>query len=69
MSDEVIDECYDYLKYKRKPRHISELYNNFFGSYITFNEKDLFKEIKKDSRFEIIGDPKYLHSAGIKRKR
>jgi tetratricopeptide (TPR) repeat protein len=70
MSKEVIDKCYDYLKYKRKPRTVWELYEKFIiRNYVIFNEKDLLKEFNEDSRFEITGDPTDIFLAKIKRKK
>lgn len=70
MTGQVIDKCYKYLKNKRKPRNIYDLYNELFlGNYNTFDEKELFNEIKKDERFEIDGDTTYLHSVEIKIKK
>ncbi len=54
MGDGVLDECYSYLKLKRKPRTVSNLYIMFIGrAYLLFNEFDLFQGLVSDRRFRV----------------
>ncbi|MEJ6949983.1 tetratricopeptide repeat protein [Natronospora cellulosivora (SeqCode)] len=70
MNNQIIDECYKYLKNKRKPRNVYDIYSDLFlGDYNTFDEKDLLKEIKQDERFEIVDNSSSSPSAEIKLKK
>ena len=52
MSDDVLNICYEYLKPKRKPRSIIELYTEFvMKGYLLFKAEDLFKGLVQDQRF------------------
>ncbi len=54
MGDAVLDECYSYLKLKRKPRTVSNLYIMFIGrAYLLFNEFDLLQGLVSDGRFRV----------------
>jgi len=52
MSDEILNICYEFLKPKRKPRTICNLYTEFIiKGYLLFTEKDLLKALLNDNRF------------------
>lgn len=52
MSTEISDACYEFLRSKRKPRSVNELYTRFvMEGYLLFTEDDLLKALSKDSRF------------------
>jgi tetratricopeptide (TPR) repeat protein len=52
MSDDFLNICYEYLKPKRKPRSIIELYTEFvMNGYLLFTVEDLFKGLVQDQRF------------------
>ncbi|MBF0367749.1 MAG: hypothetical protein HQK50_19435 [Oligoflexia bacterium] len=55
LSSEILDICYDYLRLKRKPRSLFELYSNLWpiADYLDFDEKDLLGLIDKDERFSV----------------
>ena len=54
ISDGVLDECHRFLKPKRKPRTVSELYTNFLiKAYLLFSEEELLAELAKDDRFVV----------------
>ena len=54
MSKDIIDTCYEFLKRKRKPRSIMELYTLFVtDGYLLFSEKDLLKALLNDERFKV----------------
>lgn len=62
LNDKVIDKCYKYLKPKRKPRSINELYMLFMlDGYMRFNELELLKKIKSDPRFIVRDDEIYIN--------
>lgn len=52
LDKEVSDLCYDYLKGKRKPRRLDDVYCQLMGEgYLNFNEEELLKHLDKDDRF------------------
>ena len=54
MSKEILNICYEYLRPKRKPRTISELYIEFaMKGYLLFAEEDLLKGLLGDQRFVV----------------
>ncbi len=54
MSTDIADTCYEFLKRKRKPRSIMELYTQFIiEGYLLFSEQDLLKALLNDGRFEV----------------
>ena len=57
LSTEILDRCYKYLKSKRKPRLVFELYNLFIlEGYVRFTEDELLNSIKSDPRFIVTDD-------------
>ena len=54
MSAAIVDACYEFLKLKRKPRSVSELYTRFImEGYLLFKEEDLLKALSEDGRFVV----------------
>ena len=54
MSTEILDACYEFLRSKRKPRSVNELYTPFvMEGYLLFREEDLLKALSEDSRFVV----------------
>ena len=54
MSDDIVDSCHKFLKPKRKPRSITEIYLEFVPKgYLLFTEEDLFNALLVDKRFII----------------
>ena len=54
MSTDIIDTCYEFLKRKRKPRSIMELYTLFVTEgYLLFSEQDLLEALLIDERFVV----------------
>ena len=52
MSKDIIDSCYELLRFKRKPRPVFLIYTEFVTEgYLHFTEEDLFNALVKDSRF------------------
>ena len=54
MSDDIVDACHEFLKPKRKPRSITEIYLEFVPrGYLLFTEEDLLNALLGDERFII----------------
>ena len=54
MSGDIVDACYEFLKPKRKPRSITEIYLEFVPKgYLLFTEEDLLNALLGDKRFII----------------
>src|SRR3989338_6778557 len=54
MSTEILDACYEFLRSKRKPRSVNELYTRFvMEGYLLFTEEDLLNALLGDSRFVV----------------
>jgi len=54
MATDIVDTCHEFLKRKRKPRSIMELYTQFVTEgYLLFSEKDLLKALLNDGRFKV----------------
>lgn len=54
MSTEIVDACYEFLRSRRKPRSVNELYTRFvMKGYLLFTDEELLKALLEDSRFVI----------------
>ena len=54
LSSEVADLCDNYLRRKRKPRQIDELYVELLiNAYLTFTEPELMQLLQNDPRFHV----------------
>ncbi|MBU0991285.1 MAG: hypothetical protein KJ737_02225 [Proteobacteria bacterium] len=54
LTHDFINSCYDFLKNKRKPRSVDELYAHFiYDGYIHFSREELLKNLIQDGRFNI----------------
>ncbi|MBI1987232.1 MAG: hypothetical protein HYS70_02650 [Nitrospinae bacterium] len=52
MSNDILNDCYEFLKSKRKPRYLFEIHTEFVTKgYLLFTEEDLLKALLEDSRF------------------
>ena len=70
MSHEIVDFCYDFLKPKRKPRSVGELYIEFVSKgYLCFNEEDLLKSMTQDERFIIDNSERGFETVRVVRAR
>lgn len=57
MCKEILDYCYEFLRPKRNPRTISDLFIEFIPrGYLLFNERDLLAALLRDERF-IVKNP------------
>jgi tetratricopeptide (TPR) repeat protein len=68
LDKDILDRCYDYLKNKRKPRTISDLYSGFvmLQGYVRFSEKEIFESLVTDGRFIVDGDGEYTFDTKVK---
>lgn len=54
LNEEIADQCYEFLKGKRKARSIDEIYCELISlGYLTFNQNELYDYLQKNARFEI----------------
>ena len=57
LDRKVSDFCYEYLKGKRKPRYLDDVYCRLIvEGYLAFNEEELLKYLDEDGRFELQKD-------------
>lgn len=68
LTEDILDCCYEFLRYKRKLRTIPEIYYGpLIGKgYLKFEEEDLLEAIRKDKRFELIGDSIDIYGVKVK---
>lgn len=54
ISSEIVDACYEFLRSKRRPRSVNELYIPFvMKGYLLFTEDELLKAMLEDRRFVV----------------
>lgn len=69
LGPEVSDACYQFLRPKRKPRALYELYNELgHEGYLRFTEEDLLKHLQLDPRFVIEGNDRIDSRISVQRK-
>ncbi len=72
LGRDTLDQCYEYLKPKRKPRSVAHLYVELIVSgYCAFAEPELLDALRSDDRFVVKneeGSP-YLAEVRVRRKR
>jgi len=70
ISQDTLNVCFDYLKPKRKPRSVSDMYIMFIigGGYVRFTEDELFQALIDDKRFYVSCDNVYEEGISIVRK-
>lgn len=68
LTEDILDCCYEFLRNKRKPRTISDIYYGpLIGKgYLKFEEEELLEAVRKDNRFEIIGDSTDIYGVKVK---
>jgi len=70
LGTEVCDICYDYLRPKRKPRSVMDLYPQLmFRGYLAFNEDELLQALNNDERFLVTDDQFWDAEVSVSRKR
>jgi tetratricopeptide (TPR) repeat protein len=56
LNEEVLERCYQYLRPKRKPRDVYEIYTGLERkAYLTFDREALYEALKEDERFKVEG--------------
>jgi len=70
LSNEVLSECYSYIKPKRKPRSVEDVYDIFLlRGYLRFTSQDLLKAMKADQRFIFVTSADEPYNAEIRARR
>jgi tetratricopeptide (TPR) repeat protein len=72
LSENILDACHEFLKPKRKPRAVADLYIEFvMKGYLLFTEEDLYNALATDQRF-IVENPyedQHLAKVSVVRKK
>ncbi|MBT7066175.1 MAG: hypothetical protein HN919_07715 [Verrucomicrobia bacterium] len=69
LTADILDTCHRYLKPKRKPRSVTDLY--FFSmpsGYLHFTDEDLLQALIDDERFVVTCDNTYESGISVVRK-
>jgi len=68
LDDKTIKFCLNFLKSKRKRIRIGDLFLEILinDDYVTFNADELYAYLKKDNRFNIIGDETFPEYCEVK---
>ena len=66
LSENILDACYEFLKPKRKPRSVADLYIEFvMKGYLLFTEEDLYNALSTEQRFNVENPCKDQHLAKV----
>ena len=66
LSENILDACYEFLKPKRKPRSVADLYIEFvMKGYLLFTEEDLYNALSTDPRFNVENPCEDQHLAKV----
>ena len=66
LSENILDACYEFLKPKRKPRSVADLYIEFvMKGYLLFTEEDLYNALSTDQRFNVENPCEDQHLAKV----
>ena len=66
LSENILDACYEFLKPKRKPRSVADLYIEFvMKGYVLFIEEDLYNALSTDQRFNVENPCEDQHLAKV----
>jgi tetratricopeptide (TPR) repeat protein len=69
IGQSVLDRCHAFLKPKRKPRMIDELFHLFVVSgYCLFTREDLLEAVRRDDRF-VVEEEEWFPGIRARRKR
>jgi tetratricopeptide (TPR) repeat protein len=72
LSEEILDDCYKFLKPKKKPFYIMELHAEFaVRGYVLFTHEDLLTLLLADERFQVdySGEDPYFAAVSVVRKK
>ena len=66
LSENILDACYEFLKPKRKPRSVADLYIEFvMKGYLLFTEEDLYNALSTEQRFNVENPCEDQHLAKV----
>jgi hypothetical protein len=69
LTADILDTCHRYLKPKRRPRNVTDLYYLCMpAGYLHFTEEDLLRALKGDGRFIVTCDNPYGSGISVVRK-
>lgn len=67
LSENILDACYEFLKPKRKPRSVTDLYIEFvMKGYLLFTEEDLYDALLNHEKFKVENPCEDKHLAKVK---
>ena len=70
LNDAVLNTCYNFLKGKRKPRTVDDVYLELLrDGYVTFELNQLMNFLLTDNRFSVKGDNGMVHDCYVSVKR
>jgi hypothetical protein len=70
INETLLDQCYEYLHPKRKPRSLMDICNELIlgGGYLDFKEEELLLSLKTDKRFKVEGEGLFGSEISVRRK-
>jgi hypothetical protein len=69
LTTDVLEKYYQYLKPKRKPRSVTDLFYTHIGEgYLHFTDEDLLQALMGDERFSVTCDNTWESGVSILRK-
>lgn len=69
LTKAVLDKYYQYLKPKRKPRSVTDLFYTYIGDgYLHFTDEDLLQALMDDGRFVVTCDNMWEPGISVVRK-
>jgi tetratricopeptide (TPR) repeat protein len=70
INEALLDQCYEYLRSKRKPRSIMDICNELIlgGGYQDFQEEELLLALEADNRFRVEGEGLFWSEISVLRK-
>lgn len=70
LDTNVADDCYNFLRPKRKPRSIGDFHVELWlDGYVAFSDDDLLHYLRRDGRFVVIGESAFSAVVAVARKR
>lgn len=66
----VADDCYNYLRPKRKPRTLDEFHIELWlNDYVAFSDEELLQYLRADERFVVTGESPFTAEVTVARRR
>ena len=70
LDNHVADQCYEFLRPKRKPRHLSDLQLEIWhDAYLGFTDEEMLEYLRNDQRFVIVGNSPVTAEITVARRR